>query len=290
MMADLNYKHLRYFHAVAHEGHLTRAAERLNISQSALSSQIRALESRLGHDLFERRGRALHLTEAGHIVLDHANAIFAVGRDLIDTLGQTGRTRRALRVGAEATLSRNFQMRFLQPVIGRGDTDLILHAGRLGALLEALGGHALDVVLANAPAPDDTVGQFTAQLVSEQPVAFVGPGSRMAGTLQEVLSREPLILPARGSAMRAGFDALADRLDLRCEVAAEVDDMAMMRLLARADMGVALVPPVVVADELAAGALVAHSQETGLTERFWAITQPRRFPHPLVRDLIGALI
>jgi LysR family transcriptional regulator, transcriptional activator of nhaA len=55
-MDRLNYHHLRYFREVAQEGHLTRAAERLNLSQSALSTQIRQLEERLGHALFERKG------------------------------------------------------------------------------------------------------------------------------------------------------------------------------------------------------------------------------------------
>ncbi|RBL05911.1 LysR family transcriptional regulator, partial [Xanthomonas oryzae pv. oryzae] len=89
-MAALNYNHLRYFWAVAHDGNLTRTAERLNLTQSALSVQIRKLEERLGHALFERRGRQLHLTEAGQIVLDHADAIFATGEELLGTLRQTG--------------------------------------------------------------------------------------------------------------------------------------------------------------------------------------------------------
>jgi len=72
-MSELNYNHLRYFWAVAHDGNLTRTAERLNLSQSALSVQIRKLEDRLGQTLFERRGRQLHLTEAGRIALDHAD-------------------------------------------------------------------------------------------------------------------------------------------------------------------------------------------------------------------------
>src|SRR6056297_1427367 len=120
----LNYHHLRYFQAVAHEGSLTRAAERLNISQSALSTQIRQLESQLGQALFERRGRALHLTEAGRIALDHADTIFATGNDLLATLSQSGRARRALRIGAQATLSRNFQLGFLRPVLGLRDVDV----------------------------------------------------------------------------------------------------------------------------------------------------------------------
>jgi LysR family transcriptional activator of nhaA len=80
-MSELNYNHLRYFWAVAHDGNLTRTAERLNLSQSALSVQIRKLEDRLGQTLFERRGRQLHLTEAGRIALDHAASIFATGEE-----------------------------------------------------------------------------------------------------------------------------------------------------------------------------------------------------------------
>ncbi len=71
----LNLHHLRLFRAVATEGTLTGAARRLNLSQSALSTQLRALEATLGHDLFERRGRGLVITEAGRIALDHAEAI-----------------------------------------------------------------------------------------------------------------------------------------------------------------------------------------------------------------------
>ena len=114
-MSTLNYNHLRYFWAVAHDGNLTRTAERLNLTQSALSVQIRKLEQRLGHALFERRGRQLHLTEAGQIALDHADAIFATGEELLGTLRGSGVARQALRVGSLATLSRNFQMEFLPP-------------------------------------------------------------------------------------------------------------------------------------------------------------------------------
>ena len=87
-MDQLNYHHLRYFREVATEGNLSKAAQRLNVSQSALSMQIRNLEERLGHALFERVGRKLVLTEVGHIALDHAERIFSAGEELLATLNQ----------------------------------------------------------------------------------------------------------------------------------------------------------------------------------------------------------
>ena len=116
MISRLNYHHLRYFREVALEGHLSQAASRLNVSQSALSTQIRQLEDRLGHPLFERVGRRLELTEVGRIALDHADRIFATGRELLATLEQAGEAIPPLRVGASSTLSRNFQIRFLAPL------------------------------------------------------------------------------------------------------------------------------------------------------------------------------
>ena len=85
-MRDLNYNHLRYFWAVAHDGSLTRAAAHMNLSQSALSVQIHKLEDRVGHPLFERSGRKLVLTEAGRIALDYADTVFKAGDELMTTL------------------------------------------------------------------------------------------------------------------------------------------------------------------------------------------------------------
>lgn len=287
-MAELNYNHLRYFWAVAHDGHLTRAAERLNVSQSALSVQIRKLEDRLGHSLFERRGRQLVLTEAGRIVLDHADAIFATGEDLIGTLRRTGVARQAIRIGALATLSRNFQIDFLRPVLGRGDVEVVLRSGSYGELLGGLGGHALDVVLTNQPPPADALSPFVTHRISEQPVSLVGRADKVAegGALSGWLAEQPLIVPTLGSSVRTGFDALLDRLGLRPQIAAEVDDMAMMRLLAREGVGLAVLPTIVVKDELADGTLVELDRLPGITEQFLAVTVKRRFPNPLVATLV----
>jgi LysR family transcriptional activator of nhaA len=141
--------------------------------------QIRKLEERLGHALFERRGRQLHLTEAGQIALDHADAIFATGDELLGTLRQTGAARQALRVGSLATLSRNFQMEFLGPVLGRTDIDLILRSGGAAELLRALEALNLDVVLLNQAPPGDALTPLVTHRLAERPVSLVGTPDRM---------------------------------------------------------------------------------------------------------------
>jgi LysR family transcriptional activator of nhaA len=291
-MADLNYHHLRYFWAVAHDGNLTRTAARLNLSQSALSVQIRRLEERLGHQLFERRGRTLHMTEAGRITLDHADTIFAAGEELLGTLDQTGRSRQALRVGALATLSRNYVIGFIRPVLGRPDVEVILRSGGPVELLRGLEGLNLDLVLTNQPLARDAVTGFVSHRLAEQSVSLVGTPERLTqdSTLKDLLSSQPIILPTLDSMVRTGFDALADRFGVRPQIAAEVDDMAMMRLLAREGIGLAVLPPIVVKDELESGRLVEADKLPGIAETFYAVTLDRKFPNALVRDLLQAAV
>ncbi|MFS8070206.1 MAG: LysR family transcriptional regulator [Byssovorax sp.] len=85
-MATLNYHHLRYFWAAAREGSVTRASERLHISQPAVSAQIRELEQALGEKLLKRAGRGIALTEAGGVVYRYAEDIFGLGAELLETL------------------------------------------------------------------------------------------------------------------------------------------------------------------------------------------------------------
>ena len=287
-MPGLNYNHLRYFWEVARDGNLTRTAARLNVSQSALSVQIRKLEDRLGHDLFERRAKSLHLTEAGRIALDHANAIFATGDDLLSTLGETGLARETLRVGAQATLSRNFQIGFLRPVLGRRDVELTLRSGSESELLDALRALHLDVVLSTQPPPADDLSPYVVHRIAEQPVALIGH-SRFAtagGALAAQLTNAPIVLPARGTMVRMAFDSLVARLEVQPHVVAEVDDMAMMRLLAREGLGLAVLAPIVVADELQSGVLVEAAQLPGIAETFYAIVMQRRFAKASLGELL----
>lgn len=286
----MNYKHLRYFRAVAHEGRLTRAAERLNLSQSALSTQIRQLESQLGHALFERTGRTLALTEAGRVALDYADAIFTTGDELEATLkGGAGAARRSLRVGALATLSRNFQTDLLTPVLAGGAVEVHLRSGSLSELMDALAAHNLDLVLANQAPLRDSGSAFTVHKLAEQPVSLIGAPARVGAERDAatLLEAHPLIVPSRRSGVRSGFDALAMRLGLSPEIIAEVDDMAMLRLLARNDSGLAVAPPIVVRDELASGRLVEAAKLPGIVETFYAITLERRFPNPLVTQILA---
>jgi len=285
----LNYHHLRYFREVARVGNLTRAAARLNLSQSALSTQIRHLEEQLGHALFERSGRAMTLTEAGRIALDHADRIFDVGDDLVEMLTTSGAAKAPLRVGALSTLSRNFQLRFLRPALMQR-VELVLSSGNSQTLLRGLEDLVLDVVLLTDPPPRDSFPDLVAHRIAEQPVGLHGKPPRIAyDTLAELLVSEPVILPTESS-IRTGFESLAARLGVTPKIAATVDDMAMIRLLAREDLGLAVTPAVVLADELAQGVLATAPFQLDVVESFYAVTAPRTFPHPLLRQLVGPLI
>jgi LysR family transcriptional activator of nhaA len=287
----LNYKHLRYFWAVAHEGSLARASERLHISPSALSIQIQTLEEQLGHALFDREGRKLVLNEAGRLALDYADTIFTAGADLEATLrGQDQRARRGIRIGAMATLSRNFQVRFLEPLLARDDIEIAVRSDGLPVLLEELDALRLDVVLVNTPPTISHDAPWLLHLIDDQPVSLVGSARRVppGSEAQHLLRTQPLILPSVASNVRSSLDAWLDRTGIQPRIVAEVDDMAMIRLLARADLGIAVVPPIVVRDELATGRLVEAEPVAALHETFYAITLKRRFENPLVRMLLDA--
>ena len=96
-----------------------------------------------------------------------------------------------------------------------------------------------------------------------------------------------ILLPGKSSDVRAKFDLLCDQMDLRLDVLAEVDDMAMLRLLARDTQELALVPSVVVRDELREGRLQEYCVIPHLYEQFYAITVKRHYQHPALKALLS---
>jgi LysR family transcriptional activator of nhaA len=285
----LNYHHLLYFWAVAREGHLTRAAAHLRISQSALSAQIRQLEARIGQPLFLRQGRTLSLTEAGRIALEYAETIVGAGHELVATLRDgLPAARPVARIGAVSTLSRNFQRSFLAPLLAEPGLALVIQSGSVGELLSRLKAHTLDVVLANRRVHEDAEHAWRCVRIARQQVSLIGH-RRRGGRLQwpDDVGGVPLILPSRESEVRSGFDVLCERHAIRPNVVAEVDDMAMLRLLARDLQAVALAPAVVVRDELTSGELHEYCTVPDLYEEFFAVTVRRQYVHPALRAALA---
>jgi LysR family transcriptional activator of nhaA len=154
------------------------------------------------------------------------------------------------------------------------------------SLLETLN---LDVVLTNQPPQRDATTPFVSHRLAEQPVSLVGTPARLGATkgLALRLATLPIILPSTNSSIRIGFDALTAQLGIRPRIVAEVDDMAMMRLLAREDLGLAVLPLIAIKDELEQGILVEADRLPGISETFYAVTLDRRFPNPMLKQLIS---
>jgi DNA-binding transcriptional LysR family regulator len=153
----MELRHLRYFVAVAHEGHITRAAERLHIAQPPLSQQIKALETEIGAPLFVRHPRGVALTDAGRSFLADAEAILATveqaaQRARRSARGETGR------IAVGFTTSAPFHplvARAIREFRGsRPDVSFVLEESSSGDLLAGLREERLDIAFIRSGLPE----------------------------------------------------------------------------------------------------------------------------------------
>src|SRR5699024_6420258 len=114
---QLNFRHLHAFWRVAREGHLTRAARLVHVSQSTLSVQIRKLEESLGEPLFDRHGKALLLSATGRHVFAYADSIFGLGEEMLGWLEGHYEGMVRVRIGGVSTMSRNYQENLFRPLM-----------------------------------------------------------------------------------------------------------------------------------------------------------------------------
>lgn len=146
-------RNLSYLVALADEGHFGRAAERVAISQPALSQQIKELEAGLGLQLVER-GREIRLTRTGVAVVDRARAILGAVRDLEETARRTAGLSGPLRLGLIPTVAPYLLPHLLPLVAGRGLELNVLEAVT-ERLLAALGEGDLDAAVVALPVAGD---------------------------------------------------------------------------------------------------------------------------------------
>jgi len=291
-LRQLNYHHLRYFWLVVREGGVTRASEKLRVSQPAVSGQLRELEHTLGERLFTRAGRNLVLTDTGRLVHRYANEIFSLGRELTDALeGRAGRHRR-LTLGIAMVVPKLLTYRFLEPALRLSEpVQIQCIEDRPERLLAELAIHNLDLALADTPASPMVKVRAYSHLLGECPVGIFGTSRRVAALRRgfpRSLEGAPMLFPTEISTLRRSLDDWFESAAIRPRLVGEFDDSALLGVFGREDVGLFPGPTVIENEIRRQYDVVRLGTLKGVRQRFYAISAERRLKHPALVALTRA--
>jgi DNA-binding transcriptional LysR family regulator len=279
----MELRQLTHFVAVAEERHFTRAAARVHLTQSSLSSSVRALERELGSDLFVRSTRQVELTEAGRALLPAARRTIAAaenGRDAVAAV--RGVVRGHLAIGAIQSLSRVD----LPGLIGRfhrrhpAVTLRIHHVGAPELVRQTADGE-IDLAIVDLPLGPQAHRVRVRTIATESLQLAVAEDDPIAGRKRVRLSDladHQFVEYRPDSALRASIDRACHAVGLHRRVICEVDALTELVELVSLGIGVSLLPPA--ATRLTSGRAVGVATSPSIPRDVVLVTPAERAPSP----------
>jgi LysR family transcriptional activator of nhaA len=291
-MNELNYHHLRCFWAVAHEGTIAKACRMLHLTQPTISEQLRSLAQALGAELFVRDGRRLRLSDTGRMVLGYADEIFALGRELHDSLGDGQVARRIpVVIGVSDSVSKLIACRLIEPALHLPEpVQVTVQEDRHDMLVQRLAAHELDLVLSDAPLEAHLRIRAFNHVLGESAMAVFGAPAfaRLARGFPASLAGAPLLAALPGSAERRAWDAWCTDRGLALRVVAQVQDSALMKTMGQAGLGLFAAPDAI-ADIICRTFQVRRIGVIAeLRQRFYGISPDRRLANPAMQAIMAS--
>jgi len=277
----MDIKQLRSFLHISELGSLSKAAERLHLSQPALSRQIKMLEEEIGEPLFIRTGRGVAITSAGELLERRASAVLSeLERFNADLNALRGRITGDLCLGLPPSSGRimagplieryrheypDVRLKVIQMLSGNlqeqlldGRVDLgILYEGSVSPRIRYEPLSTEDLFLISCP---KGAGDLSGQLTFEE------------------VSRLPLILPSRPHGLRTIVDRAAAKNEVNPNVAIEVDSLSVILELVRRNLGYTILSKVACSKDMDTGKLVARNINNPELTRTTVLAWPKDFP------------
>ncbi len=256
----MEIRQLRAFTAIAELGTFTAGAQRVHVTQAAISMQIRQLENELGAKLFVRAPRKVMLTEAGEKLLQRAHQILRDHDAAVDEIAElAGAERGRLRIGSASAMVTTDVLPVLLKELHQqhGGAEVTISSGTSEALVHQILGGELDLAFVSLPV--EARGITTERLSQDQLVAIASPRHRLAKqrTISAYsLAGEKLILGERGGNTRRLIDQFFAQAGVTLQVSMELSRQAAIRRMVEEDMGVGIVPLQTVSEAVETGRLV----------------------------------
>jgi LysR family transcriptional activator of nhaA len=265
---------------------VTRASEKLHVSQPTISGQIRELELALGEKLLRRSGREVVLTDVGRMVYRYADEILALDRELLGAVKGGPRRAGRLAVGLTMVVPKLIAYQMIEPALRLPEPiRLECIEGKLERLLAELAIYALDLVLADAPAPPAVKVRAYSHLLGECGVSILGVETLAAAHRRDFprsLNGAPFLLPSEDSALRLSLDDWLRDHGVQPRVVGTFEDSALLDAFGQAGAGLFAMPSAIEAEVKRQYKVRVVGRLAGLRQRFYAITVERKLRNPAV--------
>jgi LysR family transcriptional activator of nhaA len=286
----INLKHLHYFHEVAQAGSIAKAAERLNLTPQTISGQLALLEDALGVELFERRGRALMISEAGRLATEYTNDIFALTNELQAVLQQMrGGPSWRLRVGISDAVPKSMATQLLAPVLAMPEqVTLTVQEDNLHDLLGKLALHRLDLIISDSPLPANVEVRAYCQSLGESQLSFFAApdlAHKLKNDFPASLNNTPMLLQSQQAHMRKALTSWFQAQEIQPQIVGEFDDSAMAQAFGQQAAGV-FVAPSVIAEDICQQHKVECLGHIPVQTSLYAITAQRKLSHPAMEEVL----
>lgn len=250
---------LKVFRTVAEESNFRRAAERLHLSQPAVSQQVRALEAELGVVLFDRRKGRIRLTEAGVVLLGYARKVARLAEEAQTALERTrGAVQGKLRIGASMTVTQYVLPRMLGEFLeGHPRIELAVRSANTEHIAAALARDEIDLGIIEGPVSSREV--FRQKVLEDRMVLIAGrhhPWPQKGAIPAHALCEVPMLMRERGSGSRRVVELALRRAGVKWKdlhIAMELDSIVAIISAVEAGLGVGFVSEWAIRKELRLG-------------------------------------
>jgi LysR family transcriptional activator of nhaA len=286
-MTNINFKHLKYFWAVAKQGSITQASEYLNVTPQTISGQLKLLEQDLGVKLFRKSGRNLTLTETGQKALGYSEKIFQLEAELeMVLLGHAGNTGSIFRVGVVDAIPKQIAYQMIEPVFKSTDPlQLVCKEGDLETLLADLAVHKLDLVLTDSPVPPTLRLNLFSHPLGECGSVFFGVkklADRYRKDFPDSLTGAPMLMQSKGSFLHSDFRRWLQEHKIFPTIMAEIEDSALLKVFGEKGVGIFNAPAVIEHEVIQQYGVEPVGHADDLRVQFYAISAEREHEHPCV--------
>jgi LysR family transcriptional regulator, low CO2-responsive transcriptional regulator len=280
-------KQLAAFHTVARLGNVSKAAEELHITQSAVSIQIGAIEEAVGTPLLVRTGRGVRLTDAGEVFFGYAERVLAAWNDMSDGMAASlGAFSGALRLGAVSTSEYWLPSLVVSFVNENPKVKLKLFVGNREEIVRSLGAQEIDIAVMGNP-PDEL--KPTSAKFAKNPMGFMAsPHHPLMGqgiVTMAQLAQASLIVRERGSGSRNTLMRLFKEAGLQPRIGSELSSNEAIKQMCIAGFGLAYLSLHTCVLEMKAGLLRLVPMAKNPIEREWYVVHT---PHKKLPDVAAA--